>query len=571
MNKARKSIEFSLYVLVSIAALLYVSVKFWTPIPSGAYSIILLYLFLLVFIDSFPIKLGDIYISFLLAVSLAVFLEYGLVVELWVSQLAILISSLVSDQRRSIPRLVLSQMMFIWVSIAAGLVFIYVGGKNGVIYFEDQMIPIMLYAVTYFLVNHTMLLFIRRKLHNHHESIISEDLIWDAATLLLTVPLGVILYVVKISYGIYGMLFVAIPIIIVTQLFKIYSELHHSHRQLKGLNKLSSSFTSELNYEKTISSLQSAIRELLNYDFCYIFLTCGDKLKIISIEDHNGKMMDPKEFEDFSMTIGEGLSGRVALYKKSEMVGSDADLYELEEEPYYIKNNKSLLSVPMIWHDQVIGVITLGSTVEYHFSKKDLTITKILASQAAVAIQNATRYQKTEEKSLMDELTGVHNYRAFDELIKDMVLEAEMKEEKLSLLMIDLDHFKKVNDRYGHSAGNVVLKEIAKLLKEYTRKEDIVARYGGEEFIVIIPNSDTIKAKAVAERIRSAIENVNIKIKNDLDKNEDLIINVTASIGVATYPDMAESPQDIIRHADRAMYIGSKQAGRNRVSVYSAG
>lgn len=570
MSIAKKSIEFSLFVVVSIAALLYVTVKFWTPIPSGDYSIILLYLFLLVFIDSFPIKLGDIYISFLLAISLAVFLEYGLVVEIWLSQLAILISSLISE-RRSISRMVLSQMMFIWVSIAAGLVFFYAGGTTGVIYFKEQMLPITLYAVTYFLVNHILLYFIRRRLQNVRGPLVSEDFIWDGATLLLTVPLGVILYVVKLSYGIYGMLFVAVPIIIVTQLFKIYSELHHSHKQLKGLNKISSSFTSELNFEKTISALQSATRELLTYDLCYIFLTNGDKLKIISIEDHNGKMMDPKEYEDFSMTIGEGLSGRVALYKKAEMVGTDADLYELEEEPYYIKNNKSLLSVPMIWHDQVIGVITLGSKEEYHFSKKDFTITKILASQAAVAIQNATRYQKTEEKSMMDELTEVYNYRAFEEQLRDMVLEADMKEEKLSLLMIDLDHFKKVNDKYGHSAGNVVLKEIAKLLKEHTRKEDVVARYGGEEFIVILPNSDSVKSKAVAERIRFAIENKNIEINNNLDRIEGLIINVTASIGVATFPDMAESAQDVIRHADRAMYIGSKQAGRNRVSVYNAG
>lgn len=571
MSIARKSIEFSLFVAISIAALIYVTVKYWTPIPSSEYSVLLLYLFLLIFIDSFPIKLGDIYISFLLAISLAVFLEYGLVVELWLSQLAILISSLVSDHRRSISRIVLSQMMFIWVSIAAGLAFLFVGGNNGIINFEEQMIPIILYAVVYFLVNHILLYFIRRRVQHYHGSLISEDFIWDAATLLLTVPLGAILYVVKLSYGIYGMLFVAVPIIIVTQLFKIYSDLHHSHKQLKGLNKISTSFTSELNFEKTISALQNATRELLTYDYCYIFLINGDKLKIISIEDHNGKIMDPKEYEDFSMMVGEGFSGRVALYKKGDMLGTDADIYELEDEPYYIKNNKSLLSVPMIWHDQVIGVITLGSSVEYHFSKKDLTITKILASQAAIAIQNATRYQKTEEKSLLDELTGVYNYRAFEEMIRDMVLEADMKEEKLSLLMIDLDHFKKVNDRYGHSAGNVVLKEIAKLLKEYTRKEDVVARYGGEEFIVIIPNSDSNKAKAVAERIRFAIENYNIKVKNDLDSNEELIISVTASIGIATFPDMAESAQDIIRHADRAMYIGSKQAGRNRVSVYNAG
>lgn len=570
MNKIKKLIEFLAFALFSITALVFISLKFWTPLAANDYAVILIFLFLLVFVDSFPIKVGEIYVTFILAISITVFLEYGIVVEAWLTQISILISMLISGQRRAISRIFLNQMMFIWVSLTSGFVFLLAGGTIGftVNNVGNQMIPIMLYTAVNFLSNHIILYFIFNRIEQRKLKLLSEDLIWDAATLLLTLPLGVIMYLVKISYGNYGMLFVAIPIIIITQLFRIYNDLHHSHNQLQVLNRISASFTSELNLEKTVSSLQEAIRELLPFDYSYIMLVNGDKLKLISVEDFTGNKVEKEEYENFNLSLGEGLSGHVALYKKAKLVSSDADIFQLDHEPDYIKDNKSLLSVPMIWHNQIIGVITLGSSVEYHFSKKDLTIVKIIASQAAIAIQNATKYQKTEERSLMDELTGVYNFRAFDVMLQDMVLEAEMKEEKLSLLMIDLDYFKQVNDRYGHSAGNIVLKEVAKVLKEQTRREDVIARYGGEEFTIIIPNTDCQKANTIAERIRDAIENHPVKIRDNLNDNKDIKIYVTASIGVAAYPHMASSGQELIRHADRAMYIGSKQAGRNRVSVY---
>lgn len=573
MSRLKKTTEFVIFSLVSVSMLFIVTLKFWTPIQGNDYITIILYLFLLIFVNSFPLKINEIYVSFILAISITVFLDYGIVVDAWLTQISILISMLISAERRSITRIFLTQMMFIWISLIAGFSFLLTGGTIdfSMSMLGDQLLPITIYTIAYFVTNHTLLYFIRRGLNKNNNTkvpIISDDIIWDAATLLLTVPLGVIMYMVKVSYGTYGMLFVAVPIIIVTHLFRIYSELHHSHNQLKALNKLSASFTSELNLENTIRALQNATRELLTFNFSYIMLVHGDKLKMISIEDYNGGVVDTEKFRDLSISFGEGLSGSVALYKKAQIVGSDADMFELEDEPEFTRDNKSLLSVPMIWNNEIIGVITLGSTNEYHYSKKDLTILKILASQAAVAIQNANRYQRTEEKSMMDELTEVYNYRAFDEMLRESVMKADIKEENLSLLMIDLDHFKQINDQYGHAAGNVVLKEIAKILKELTRKEDIVSRYGGEEFTVIIPNTDCNKAKAIAERIRSTIENHKIEVKNTLNNHDEIKISVTASIGVATYPKMADSAQDILRHADRAMYIGSKQAGRNKVSVY---
>lgn len=572
MNVIKRTSAMILYVLVSLSVLIFVSIKYWIPLSLNDYSTILIYLFLLILVNSYPLKIGEIYVTFIMAVSITVFLEYGLVVEVWLTQIAILVSMLVSDQKRPIRRIILSQMMFVWNSIAAGASYLLLGGTIGfkISTFSDQIIPILFYTLTYFIVNHIFLFLILRVMENIKFPLFSEDSIWDAATFLITLPFGLLMYILKATYGNYGMIFVALIIIIVTHLFRIYTELHQSNKRLMTLNKITTSFTSELNLEKTISALQQAIRELLTFNHSYIFLVNGDKLKLISGEDINGQVIDFDPLKDFNLSFGEGLTGRVALSKKAQIVERDADIFRLDYGPDFIKNNRSLLSVPMIWHNQIIGVITLGSLNEYHFSKKDMTIAKILASQAGIAIQNASTYKKTEEKSLIDELTGLYNFRAFEDMLLNMVQEAEMREENISLLIIDLDHFKKVNDRYGHSAGNDVLKSIANLLKEFTRQEDVVARYGGEEYAVIIPNSDSDKAKAIAERIRFAIENHVINVADSIEEIKETMIQVTASIGVASFPKMASSEKDLIRNADRAMYIGSKQAGRNKVSVYDS-
>lgn len=572
MSKIKHSVLFSFYVTVSISALIFISIHYWAPLMISDYSELLIYLFLLIFISSSPIKIGDIFIMFNFAITLTVFLEYGLVVEVWLTQITTLVSLLTSVHKRSIYRILLSQAMFFWISWISGLSFFLTGGKTGftMSMVKAQMTPILVYTFSYFLVNHVILYFSRTITEEQKISLYSEDMFWDAATFLFTLPLGLIMYLVKITYGNFGMVFVGLLIITVTQLFKSYSELVHSHKQLKALNKLSVSFTSELNFDKTLSALQQSIRELLSYDYSHIFIMSDDKLKMVSVEHHDGRVIHPDEFQGFLLSPGEGLSGRVAILKKTEMVGFDAEFFQGRFDYEFLRNNKSLLAVPMVWNNETVGVITLGSSSEYHFSKKDITIANILASQAATAVRNATTYQKTEEKSLIDELTGVYNYRAFEDFIHRMVAEAEMRKENLSLLLLDLDYFKKVNDVYGHLAGNEVLKYIAKLLKEHTRREDVIARYGGEEFTVIIPNTNHDQAEIVADRIREAVQRTKIKVKESLKGKEEITLQVTVSIGIASFPEMASSAKELVRNADRAMYVGSKQAGRNRVAIYKA-
>ena len=569
MNQRKVLLPVSIYTLFTVVALVVATIYLWIPIQSIDYPVLLVYLFLALFLQSLPLKIGPIQIVMTLVVSIAVLLQFGIAVEIWLTQIVLLIGMLVSPERRSFGRILLTHLMFFWISLFAGLIYLWSEDLSLLANVRVELLPrVIIYSLSYFIINHFLLFFSHDLLFNKKLPFLSEDTVWDAITLVITVPLGILMHRIQMDFGILGILLVAFPILMISHLFKIYVELSQTHQLLKTLHKISATFTSELDFDKAIQALQQAIRELLVYDYSFLFLKEGNGLVPISIEGYDGEVLDHQQGQNFAIKLGEGLTGKVAQTKLAEIIGTDAELFELDIEPDCIKGSKSLLSVPIIWNQEVIGVITLGSLNEYQFKKKDLTMALILASHAAVAIKNSLTYQSSKEKSKIDELTGVYNYRGFEEILKQHFIESERLQEDLSLLLIDIDHFKQVNDQYGHLAGNDVLRHLSHRLRQWTRKQDIVARYGGEEFVIILPKTKSPEGLQIAERIRRSIEEDSITIQETIHKQETIELHLTASIGVATFPETAESVQDLIRNADRAMYIGSKQAGRNRVSAY---
>lgn len=168
--------------------------------------------------------------------------------------------------------------------------------------------------------------------------------------------------------------------------------------------------------------------------------------------------------------------------------------------------------------------------------------------------------QQLKESSTTDFLTGLNNTRSFDEFFNESVKNAKEKDEQLSLLMVDIDFFKKVNDTYGHPIGDIVLKDLGKVLASACRGYDFVSRIGGEEFSVILPDTPVAKSIEVGERIRKAVK------KHEFKLPDDKIIHVTVSVGVATYPDTVDDIETILEKADEGLYK-AKRTGRDKVEV----
>ncbi len=223
---------------------------------------------------------------------------------------------------------------------------------------------------------------------------------------------------------------------------------------------------------------------------------------------------------------------------------------------------KELVIMPLKAKDHVNGLIIADNLyTQKPITDEDLKIFTMLANQAGLAIENSRLYEMVVHKSHTDSLTGLWNHGFFQHTLNLEIQKAKENKYPLSLLIMDIDNFKKLNDAYGHQNGDVVLTELAYILKESARENDSICRYGGEEFSVILPQMSKDQASVVAERMREKIAH------HDFSKFPDFSnLSVTVSLGLASFPEDAENKEDLIAKADKAMYI-AKFGGKNRTYV----
>lgn len=225
------------------------------------------------------------------------------------------------------------------------------------------------------------------------------------------------------------------------------------------------------------------------------------------------------------------------------------------------KQVSSYWCVPLVIGGRTIGVVHLVSRETNRWTEDTCHWIEALVNVAAPMIGHLQHLERAKRRALIDELTGAYNRRFLEETLAKLVVPDDRRRgHVLSLLVIDLDHFKKINDTYGHQVGDQVLKTIAQTLHRTLKESDVLARYGGEEFIVVLPRTDTAGAVAVAERLRTAVAGLSLRKLAPVAPER-----VTISVGVATYPVHATTVAELIHAADEALYQ-SKSQGRNRVT-----
>lgn len=226
------------------------------------------------------------------------------------------------------------------------------------------------------------------------------------------------------------------------------------------------------------------------------------------------------------------------------------------DEASELRGIQALKILPLKSGDRVLGTLVAAARRRGAFDDEAVRMLEVIALQAAQSLQRAQLFAAVERMATTDGLTGLHNHRHFQNLLDQQLALAQRYQKPLSFLLCDIDHFKTVNDTYGHPTGDVVLKEVSKILLQQARQTDHVARYGGEEFAIVLPETDSGAARAIAERIRAAVEAA--RFQTDLGQ-----LKITLSLGVATFPDVADGKQGLIDQADQALYV-AKRGGRNR-------
>lgn len=259
------------------------------------------------------------------------------------------------------------------------------------------------------------------------------------------------------------------------------------------------------------------------------------------------------------LPIGHGLAGRAAAAACPVRVPAALPPSEMApEEP----QADSAVAVPLVGRDQAIGVLALyGRTVPEPFGEDDARTLESLAAQAAVAIENVLLHEEAQRLSVTDPLTGVANRRSLELRLAREVNRAQRFDRPVSLLMLDLDRFKRINDESGHRRGDEVLVEVTSRIRSQIRSRiDTLARYGGEEFVILLPETDSEGARVVAEKVREAIR------ERPLEGPSGPPVSITVSVGTATYPRDGLTTDDLLRAADAAMYR-AKEHGRDRVAT----
>ncbi len=225
----------------------------------------------------------------------------------------------------------------------------------------------------------------------------------------------------------------------------------------------------------------------------------------------------------------------------------------------------SILVLPLVAHDHPLGTLVLGSKKRGAFGEAVRGTLEVLASHMAVSLEGARMVRRLEELATTDGLTGLLNKRAMLDVAEQKIAAAKRFGRSLSVLVTDIDHFKKVNDNHGHDVGDVIIKGLGDILRRAKRTTDSVARFGGEEFVIICEETDEKGAMLLAERVREELERTTFVASEDGKS-----VKVTCSIGIATFPSAGASWEQLFKAADTALYA-SKQGGRNRTTLSMVG
>src|SRR5205814_1497705 len=266
------------------------------------------------------------------------------------------------------------------------------------------------------------------------------------------------------------------------------------------------------------------------------------------------------------LKVGEGIAGHVAKYGEKLVVPDvSADKrFAKRIDKVTQWETQSIICIPLRAKLRVLGVIQLVNMNMHHFGDQESFFLQSLCDYASVAIENARSVEKIQELTITDDCTGLYNARHLYKTLEQEVYRSSRFGYEFSVLFIDLDHFKQVNDTHGHLIGSKLLAEIGYLIKAQLRLIDFAFRYGGDEFVIMLPQTSKDSALTVAKRLRDNLRTT------PFCSEEGLNLTVKASIGLATYPHDAKTPHDIIRQADEMMYL-VKNTTRDNIGVAQRG
>jgi len=338
-------------------------------------------------------------------------------------------------------------------------------------------------------------------------------------------------------------------------------ELRSHLKELSALFNLNQAMATSLEIDILFDRMIAVLKDLLHCNRIVLFTYNPDTEELVVRKSFGS---DSEQLHGTVFQLDEGITGKVAFTQEMhyipDLVADDRNLNYQGRS----RSEGSMISVPLAVKNRLSGVLNLHKFQIYAFTPSELKLVKAIANQAAVAIENSQLYEKARTLSNTDELTGLANRRHFQLILKRELAQAQRFHSHFALIMADLDNFKAYNDTHGHLKGDILLKNVSKVLLQNTRGIDLVARFGGEEFVILLPKTDTGGARSAAEKLRTGILAEQFQGIAESHPGGAL----TISLGIAAYPNDSRDIYELLDLADRALYR-AKEEGKNRVIAWS--
>ena len=328
---------------------------------------------------------------------------------------------------------------------------------------------------------------------------------------------------------------------------RLFAEEQKKSRHLTLVNNISSHAITTLNPEEMLAKIASEVENGLTYDHIGIAVLDYSAKELV-IQAQAGARHDAVGRR---ILLGEGLIGQVARSGQLAIVRE----VNASTPRLIVPGSVSAIALPVTYAESLMGVLYVESSEKCTFPDEEVLLLRTLADLFAGALHNALTFQKAQEQAITDGLTGVKTHRYLMETLSQEWKRSTRANRPFSLVLMDLDRFKFVNDFYGHLEGDVVLQRVGHILEQNCRRSDVVARYGGDEFVILMPETSVEQARQLASKLRGWIAS------DPLLRDK----NITASFGIAAFPVHGSTPQELIQVADSSMYL-SKHQGGNSVS-----
>lgn len=335
----------------------------------------------------------------------------------------------------------------------------------------------------------------------------------------------------------------------------LYNKQITQNQMLVNLLEIGQRMTSALTYDKIFDVFSRIVKSIFPYSGFALYLVKKEDSTMLKV--YAADLPPGISLTDCSCDVPDSVLAMAVKEARPILV---EDLHRIQEVVIpQEKHMRSLAVIPLSCWGNTLGAFFVAHSSPGFLLEGDLRILSILANQLAVCVRNIHLHETAALLSITDSVSGLYTQRYFQQQLGDLLVKAKYENKPLSVIIMDVDFFKQVNDTYGHPEGDFILKQMGGILKEQTRDSDVVARYGGDEFCMVFVNSDKVSATITAERIRSVVERYEFTVGSK-------IIRITISGGVATFPEDAQTKKELIQKADAFLYEAKKK-GRNKICV----